>query len=836
MSGAKYLGIDLGTTNSVAVLGDGDRCEPVRLDDAGALLPSVVRIDSRGNVTVGARARRFLDSDPDNTRSEFKRLMGSGRKLAFRAAKVERTPEELSGLVLGALRAAAERTLGHAPTTAVITVPALFELPQTRATSEAAHLAGFERVEHLQEPVASALTAGHTRENDSAPWLVYDLGGGTFDVSLLETREGVLRVVDHDGDNFLGGRDMDARLLDYVLESLSASSGRELRRSDASLTPLLRRLRTACEEAKFELGARRDAVVAFPDPVVLAGGEEIFVDVAIDQKTFAKLVLPLVDKSAEVCARLCERQGIATRSLGRIVLVGGPTVMPILKERLEERLGAPLATDIDPMTAVAEGAARFAAEHRLETRSSSASKSASGATPSKSAPSSDGSRVGAEPVGERVFLQYPSVSGDLYPFVVGRAAPGRLAMVQLARGDDGFTSAEEKVGDDGTFVVQVELVARGASTFRLLARGPSGEAVLLDPSEVTIRHGLSLADPPLARTIGVALVDGHVAVYFERGAPLPSRKTFRLRTSFGVRPGQNATAISIPIVQGEVELAHLCRLVGTIDIRADKLDRELPVGSSVDVVLEIDRGGRLTAMAHLPEHNVTVPGTLNLVSPDAPAPELEARLVELRKKAEQLYPDPTIGDAGRKKLVAVDARLLEAERELEAAKGADPDALEKLRRLLIDVDGSLAEVEALRTWPELEGEALGTTAFAVEWVSSHGTEMERRTLEETLRSLERARAVRNVGEFSKRLRNVLSLGITASMRDRRAVERLFRSASARVGEMRDPHAGRKHIAEGERAVAQGDIAGIREATHALWALLPPDEERRAKAHGSGVER
>ncbi|MEO8875855.1 MAG: Hsp70 family protein, partial [Polyangiaceae bacterium] len=221
-----HLGIDLGTTNSVATLLQGEKATHVRMDDGGFLLPSVVRIDARQNVTVGARARKFFESDPENTHGEFKRLMGSGRKLAFRAAKIEKTPEQLSASVLGKLRDHAEQALGARPTCAVITVPALFELPQIRATSEAARLAGFERVEHLQEPVASALTAGYGRAEDAAPWMVYDLGGGTFDVSLLETREGVLRVVGHDGDNFLGGRDMDARVLEYVLAELEQAHGK----------------------------------------------------------------------------------------------------------------------------------------------------------------------------------------------------------------------------------------------------------------------------------------------------------------------------------------------------------------------------------------------------------------------------------------------------------------------------------------------------------------------------------------------------------------------------------------------------------------------------------
>ena len=134
-------------------------------------------------------------------------------------------------------------------------------------------------------------------------------------------------------------------------------------------------------------------------------------------------------------------------------------------------------------------------------------------------------------------------------------------------------------------------------------------------TEITLRHGISLADPPLARTIGIALADGGVAVFFERGSPLPSRKSFRLRTALTVHPGQKESAITVPVVQGEVDLARLCRLVGTIEIRPSDLRNVVLAGSAVDVVLELDRGGRLSATAHLPDQGLTFPGTLVLVSP-----------------------------------------------------------------------------------------------------------------------------------------------------------------------------------------------------------------------------
>ena len=167
----------------------------------------------------------MLDADPDNTRSEFKRLMGTGQGIDFPASKLKLQPEALSAEVLKSLRADVQEQFGFAPARAVISVPALFELPQAAATSEAARLAGFERVELIQEPIASALASGWTTENATGTWMVYDFGGGTFDASLLETRDGLLRVIGHDGDNFLGGRDFDQALVDHVLAMLSSSTG-----------------------------------------------------------------------------------------------------------------------------------------------------------------------------------------------------------------------------------------------------------------------------------------------------------------------------------------------------------------------------------------------------------------------------------------------------------------------------------------------------------------------------------------------------------------------------------------------------------------------------------
>ncbi|HEY1088408.1 MAG TPA: Hsp70 family protein, partial [Archangium sp.] len=503
-----FLGIDLGTTNSAAAVFDGTQVHLVRTPQGGTLTPSIVRFDAKGNALVGAKARRMLDADPDNTRGEFKRLMGTQQLLEFPAAKKKLKPEELSAAVLKSLRADVQEQFGVAPARAVISVPALFELPQSSATSEAARLAGFERVELIQEPIASALAAGWTTENAAGSWMVYDLGGGTFDASLLETRDGLLRVIGHDGDNFLGGRDFDHALVDFVLQRLSADEGVSLLRSDPSIAAGLRKLKFAVEDVKIELTRAANANVLIP---ALKLGEHVLdVDVTLTRDDVTRLCTPLVDRSIMVCLRLLQAHGLDPAQLSRLVLVGGPTVMPVLRQRLKDLFGVTLADGLDPMTLVAQGAALYAASAGLDARP---------------APK-------VEEQGRRIWLQYPAMTSDLSPHVVGRLVeePGpKPASIQLER-QDGWKSAETQLNEEGAFILAVDVLPRRPNEFTLRGRGSDGKPVALKPSKFSIVQGLTLTDPPLSRTIGVAMANDRVNVYFERGAPLPARRSFRHET------------------------------------------------------------------------------------------------------------------------------------------------------------------------------------------------------------------------------------------------------------------------------------------------------------------
>jgi molecular chaperone DnaK len=809
-----FVGIDLGTTNSAAAVFDGEHVSVVRNAQGATVTPSVVRIDKQSRVTVGTRARRFIEQDPANTAAEFKRLMGTDQEIEFPAAGVKKKPHELSAEVLKALRQDIADQLGASIERAVISVPALFELPQSSATSEAARLAGFDRVELLQEPIASALAAGWRAEQDGAgTWLVFDFGGGTFDASLLETRDGLLRVVGHDGDNFLGGRDFDWRITEHLASQLSVVPSRNNREhADA-----LRALRLAAEDAKIELSRSDRAQVTLARPLVI-DGQDVDVDLELTRASVEALCAPLVDRALDVCVRLLTANGLGPGRLARIVLVGGPTVMPLVRQRVAARLEAPIAEGHDPMTLVAQGAALYAATAGIDGRAAPQTQSS----------------------GRQVWLQYPAVSSDLTPHVVGKfVGDDPPTKVKLVRNDGAWSSGDATVSDDGTWLTSVALLPRRACTFTIEASSSTGTKVAVSPPALTIVQGLTIGDPPLSRTIGVALASGHVQVFLERGAPLPARRTFTLHTVETVAKGSadsGSSVLRIPIVQGELEAAHLCRLVGTLDIGGDAVKDTVPTGSAVEVTIELDRGGRLSARALVPAIGQVFEQVAHLLVPDAAPEALDGAIRELRRQLMDLRTDAFRHGLGQviEKLDRLEARLSEAERDIDAAHGGDADAAQRARRALLDVDATMAEADLARKWPELDAAARQAAITASSTVGFHGTDAERGLLNDVLAAMDKARKDKDAPELERQMRLAQRLSSAAFNRTPEAWEWYFEDAASEVSRARDLPRANRLVAEGKVAIDRGDTEELRRVVKALWQLLPEDSEARKRGFDSGV--
>ncbi len=810
-----YLGIDLGTTNSAASVFDGEQLTSVRTASGETLTPSVVRIDAKGALSVGARARRFLQKDPENTRGEFKRLMGSQNQCRFAAANLLKAPEELAAQVLLSLRKDVEAQLGVQPEQAVIAVPALFELPQIKATSEAARLAGFARIETIQEPVASALASGWNADEARGQWLVYDLGGGTFDVSLLETQEGLLRVVGHDGDNFLGGRDFDLAVVDWLIEKLRPQ-GIQLERGNPLHASAIAKLKAHAEEAKIELSRADSATLCLEDLAV--GGETLdAVEQAVTAEDLALITAPLIDRSVRVCERLLKQYGV--RTLERIVLVGGPTLMPPLRKRLEQAFGAPFGSGLDPMLLVAQGAALFAASAALEARPKTASVKAHS--------------------GPRLWLQYPAMTPDTSPFVVGRSleAADQVKAVRFERLDGEWASDWLPLEADATFSGMLSLKRRSAGRFKVEAQLADGQVKPAEPPEIAVMHGVALGEPPLARTIGVALSSNGVAVYFERGSPLPMRKTFTHRTVQAVTTSATDFALRVPVVQGDFPFAHLCRLVGVIEIPASALKETLPVGSPIELTLEVDRGGALSVKAFLPNQDLVFDRVEHLVAP-ATSPEQMVELArQLQERAAALRASG-FRNGQRSTLTALadfDSSMASLQQDIRAARGGEQDAAEKARRALIECDGLLGDLEAAGAWPELTARVHEEHSQTAYWLQQQpGMDVERASLAQCMDQIQRALRAKNLREIERQLASMRRIRSTAYLRHPEAWTWELDACAARVSDSSDPARAQTLISKARKAEQKGDRAELERNVRELWRLLPSDDDERALGFNSGV--
>ena len=343
------LGIDLGTTNSeVAVIRNG-KADVIANEAGEVILPSVVGLDSQGQLLVGAAARNQSVLAPQQTVRSIKRKMGSDETV--RLGQQEYTPQEISAILLRTLKGWAEKALGCSVGKAVITVPAFFNETQREATREAGELAGLEVVRIINEPTAASLTY-EPHPDKMERLLVYDLGGGTFDVSIVQIEQGVVEVLASHGDTHLGGDDFDQLLLDWVSDEFARQHGLDLRDSLVSRSRLLR----AVEEAKKTLSC--DPLTRLQEEFIAEkDGTPLHLDQEVRRNDFEDLIEPLLAKTLRCVDESLSDAGLNARQIDKVVLVGGASRTPMVHHLLEEQLGQPIHAEVDPDLCVAMGAA-----------------------------------------------------------------------------------------------------------------------------------------------------------------------------------------------------------------------------------------------------------------------------------------------------------------------------------------------------------------------------------------------------------------------------------------------------------------------------------------------
>ena len=347
---SKIIGIDLGTTNSCVSVMEGGEAVVITNSEGARTTPSVVSFQANGERLVGQVAKRQAITNPDKTIISIKREMGTDHKVTIEGK--DYTPQEISAMILQKLKADAEAYLGESVSQAVITVPAYFNDAERQATKDAGKIAGLEVLRIINEPTAAALAYGIDKMEDAHKVLVYDLGGGTFDVSILDLGDGVFEVVSTNGDARLGGDDFDQRIIDYIAQDFKGQYGVDLKQDKMAL----QRLKEAAEKAKIELSSSTQTIINLPFITADATGPK-HIDMTLTRAKFNELTSDLVEKTMTIMKEALKTGNVSMNNVDKILLVGGSTRIPAVQEAVKNFTGKEPSKGVNPDECVAMGAA-----------------------------------------------------------------------------------------------------------------------------------------------------------------------------------------------------------------------------------------------------------------------------------------------------------------------------------------------------------------------------------------------------------------------------------------------------------------------------------------------
>ena len=345
----KVVGIDLGTVNSEVAVIEGGKPVLIKSAEGEPYFPSIVAFTRDGEMLVGEAAKRQAITNPEGTIHRIKRKMGTNEKIKIRGK--EYTPEQISAFILQKIKRDAEEYIGDEIKEAVITVPAYFNDDQRQATKDAGKIAGFEVKRILNEPTAAALAYGLDKEGEHRI-AIYDLGGGTFDITIMEVGDGVFEVLSTNGDTHLGGADMDMAIVDYLAEKFEKEHGIDLKKDEKAL----QRLMEAAEKAKMELSSSMQTSIDLPY-ITVVDGEPKHIQETLTRAKFEQLIEPIVKRTIEPCQQALEDAKLKAEDIDHVVLVGGTTRIPYVRKVVEDVFKKKPERGVDPMECVAFGAA-----------------------------------------------------------------------------------------------------------------------------------------------------------------------------------------------------------------------------------------------------------------------------------------------------------------------------------------------------------------------------------------------------------------------------------------------------------------------------------------------
>lgn len=699
-------GIDLGTTNSAICRMEKGIPTIQKTDLQGDIMPSCININKKGAVRVGQTAYNSMLQDKrratkswkytSNSYVEFKRTMGTDQPYPSSILGRSLNSEELSAEVLKALKSFVLDEKLH---NAVITVPAKFTLLQKTATLEAAKLAGFEHCELLQEPIAASMAFGLSAEEKNGYWMVFDFGGGTFDAALLKVEDGIMQVFDTEGDNYLGGKNLDLALVnDIVIPYLKENYAIEGILAVPEKKEILQEaMKTYTEGAKNQLSFQTswDIMSDLGDLGNDDNGEEIELDLTITQEQAFASMRPYFQKAVDICKKLLQRNNMKGEQLSKLILVGGPTHSPLVREMLREQITPNVDTSIDPMTAVATGAALYASTLNAKV-----------------------SNITTNTNIVQLSLEYDSNTVEDSQWVSIKlddtiSSNPQSVWVELVKSDGSWSSGKIEITNTGD-VTELILQRGRVNSFKVNAYDQMGNLLECFPNEINIIQGSKVGAAILPYYIGIGTLgeDERTAIFtpitgLEKNKPIPatgqydSTKYGVLKTTSQIRPGIAEDKLVIPVYQAdeyeEETPAYLYERVGAVIIDGTDVDKYVPVDTLVEVTVRVIESERQQFEVYLPSTEQTISKDF-IVEP-------AIKLAEIPHEIEQNFSD---AQQTLSNLSGLGIDTTDLQQQLEGVKKEDAENSEKKmvlqhqKEVLREIAKRKAESEFGKTESELK--------------------------------------------------------------------------------------------------------------------------------------
>lgn len=703
-------GIDLGTTNSAISRMENGEPTIKKTDTLKDTLPSCVYINKKKAVQVGdsaynalkrqkLKAMRNWDSEDDNAFIEFKRTMGTDKVYESSNFEDELSSEELSSEVLKTLKSFVK---DENINSIVITVPAAFKTNQIDATRRAGKLAGFNHIEVLQEPVAAAMVYGLDSNKKNGYWLVFDFGGGTFDSALLKVEEGIMKVIDTEGDNHLGGKNLDYAIVDeiilpYIEDNFTIDS---ILADDTKKQILRNAMKFYAEETKVKLSFNETHNI-LSDLGDIPGeddeGEEFELDITVTQADITQALSPIFQKSIEVSKKLLGRNNLKGSSLDSLILVGGPTFSPVLRKMLEEQICKP-DTSADPMTVVSKGAALYAStvdvseEVREQTR--------------------DKTKIQLEISNESTTVEIEEfVPIKILKDKTEGEIPNKV-YAEFTRGDKAWSSGKVEINSIGE-IIEIHLIEGKTNLFDVILYDDKGNLLESEPSHFSIIQGIGGIGSmqTLPYNFGIEIMQKYSGkIVFSQVSGLEKNKSFPvvgikngLKTQKQIRPGMDSDFIKIPLYQGEHASDGTRAIyndhVYDVIISGNDLPALLPENSDVDITIKINRSQEISVQAYFPYLDHT--SDIEVDKDKVQTVDTYWLANELRKAKGSLYGLKEDGSTNDDILRKIDSELEQLDQTFKNNKN-DVDSkqavLTNLRKSLKQIDELFGTTE----WPKLE--------------------------------------------------------------------------------------------------------------------------------------